>query len=220
MIQSRNTNSYEAKIRPAAAAGRRAGSSKADSKSRMFSSVRVSVASAFTITLAISVEPPTAVSRVFKSVNTLPPLGKRSRMLYSDSRPVAANPKAAVTATTTIMYGAGRRVTLLPSVPANLSTPGKAVAMGRGGFRVPRASRRRSMIVLPAGSSVNMTIKANPTPKPPTMPKSPIISIGENRPASRLTIVVTAASNKGNVTFRRPTLTAGTTDPPARRSSR
>ena len=93
--------------------------------------------------------------------------------------------------------------------------PGNAFEIGRAGARVPRDSRRRSMIVRPAGISASITIRLIPTPKPATMPKSPITPIGENRVANRLTIVVTAASVSGIVTLRSPFRTANTTGSPA-----
>ena len=98
--------------------------------------------------------------------------------------------------------------------------PGSAFDIGRGGANVPRASRRRSMIVRPAGISVSMTIRLMPTPRPAMIPKSPTISIRENRLASRLTIVVAAASSSGMVAFRSPMRTALITGSPATRCSR
>ena len=98
--------------------------------------------------------------------------------------------------------------------------PGSAAETGRGGASFPRDSRRRSMTVRAAGSSVSMTIRLNPTPSAATMPKSLTTEIGENRFARRLTIVVTAASTSGIVTFRNPVLTASTTEVPAVRCSR
>lgn len=76
-------------IGPAAAPGRSLSSLKAFVRSCRLRSVRVSVASAFTSTLYISVEPPMVASRVFKSSSNPPPLGRMSRMLNSDSRSVA-----------------------------------------------------------------------------------------------------------------------------------
>ena len=52
LVQSRTSNSYDAWIGPAAAAGRRISSANAISRSRMFRNVRVSVASALISTLA------------------------------------------------------------------------------------------------------------------------------------------------------------------------
>ena len=71
------------------------------------------------------------------------------------------------------------------------------------------------MIVRPAGISVSMTIRLNPTPSPATIPKSLITPIGENRVAKKLTIVVTAASVNGIVTCRSPVRTACTTGKPS-----
>ena len=103
LIQSRASDSYDPWIGPAAARGRRCPSSKAVVRSCRFRSVRVSVASALMSKLTISVEPPTAASRVSRSSRTVPPLGRMSRMLNSDSRSVAANPSPIVTASTTTM---------------------------------------------------------------------------------------------------------------------
>ena len=76
------------------------------------------------------------------------------------------------------------------------------------------------MIVRPAGTSVSITIRLNPTPSPATMPKSPITSIGENRVARKLAIVVTAASVSGTATLRSPVRTAWITGSPSTRCSR
>ena len=100
-VQSRTSSPYDTWIGPAAACGRRCSSSKAVVRSCRFRSVRVSEASAFTSTLAISVEPPTAASRLSRSFSTVPLLGRMSRMLKPDSSPVAANPSTVVSASTT-----------------------------------------------------------------------------------------------------------------------
>ena len=75
------------------------------------------------------------------------------------------------------------------------------------------------MIVRQAGTSVSITIRLIPTPSPAMMPKSPIMLMGEKRLANRLTIVVTAASNSGMVTFWNPMRTAASTGSPAFRCS-
>ena len=121
---------------------------------------------------------------------------------------------------TATKYGTGMRVTDRPSTSASPPMPGSAVATRRGCVRVPRASRRRSMITRPAGISVSITIRLMPTPSPATMPKSPTTPIGENRFASRLAMVVTAASTSGTVTLRRPMRTAASTASPSLRCSR
>ena len=76
------------------------------------------------------------------------------------------------------------------------------------------------MIVRPAGTSVSITIRLSPTPSPAMTPKSPTMSIGENRLARKLTIVVAAARTSGTVTFRIPMRTAVITGSPASRCSR
>ena len=98
--------------------------------------------------------------------------------------------------------------------------PGSALAIGRTGGSVPRASRRRSMIVRTAGMSVSITIRLRPTPIPATTPKSPIAPMGEIRFVRKLTIVVAAASVRGMTTLRSPTRTALATGSPAIRCSR
>ncbi len=183
-------------------------------------SVRVSVASAFTSTLVISVEPPTVASRVSISAITFPPRGRMSRILNSDFSPVAANPSPIVTAITKTRYGTGHRVTLFPSTSANGAMPGRALEIGRGGVNLPRDSRCWSIIDLPAGINVSITIRLIPTPSPATIPKSPITPIGENKVANRLTIVVMAASVSGIVTFLSPFRTASKTCDPSSRCSR
>ena len=107
VVQSRTSASYDPWIGPAAAFGRRSSSSKAFVRSWRFRSVRVFVNSAFTSMVPSSVEPPTAASRVFMSSSTPPPRGRTSLMLNSESSPVDAYPKAAVTRSTPTRYGIG-----------------------------------------------------------------------------------------------------------------
>ena len=114
----------------------------------------------------------------------------------------------------------GQRVTLLPRNSAMGLMPGNALETDLGSPSVPRASRRRSIIVRPAGINVSITNKLSPTPNPATIPKSPMTPMGENRVAKKLTMVVTAAKSSGMVTRRSPRRIAGATAKPSRRSSR
>ena len=98
--------------------------------------------------------------------------------------------------------------------------PGSAPETGRGSFNLPRASRRRSMIVRPAGISDSITIRLKATPSAATTPKSPITPIGENRIDRKLAMVVTAASTIGTPTLCSPVRTASSTGSPSSRRSR
>ena len=107
--------------------------------------------------------------------------------------------------------------------PQNYRNPldtGQRVLDRRGGDNLLRASRRRSIIMRLAGTRDSMTTRLIPTPRPAIMPKSATIPIGENRFASRLTMVVPLASAKGIVTWRNPARAAPSTPSPARRCSR